>query len=185
MKLDIAHDVTGSEQQVRGSDNRLNTSSRSDSRSYYNSRDKQEAYSLVWEDASSATGDIILYWKNDDSLGRALVLDSAGLNSAAVADFQLLEVTATAAGGTAAIPTNLNRTAPKVAPAVCRTADTTPITGLTEGVIFDHAGVAANGHEEFRLDDRVRIGQGGAVAIKCVFTGTTARTWGVIFGYYE
>jgi len=182
--ISFTHDVTGNLQQAKGSDSRLNVSSRSDSRSYYNSRDQQEAYSLVWEDADSATGDYILYWKNTDTQGRALVIDSVGLNSSALAQFKLATVTGTASGVTV-LPSCLNRSAPRVASASCVEAAGTAITGLTEEVVIDHAGVAAGGHEEFRLDDRLRIGQGGAIAIECHFTATTAKTYGIIYGYYE
>jgi len=184
--ITYTHDVNGSIQQAQGSDNRLNVSSRGDSRSYYNSRDNQEAYSLVWEDASSEDGDIVLYWKNTDSQGRHLVIDSAGMNSAETADFQLLIVSGTAAGGTTAVPVCLNRAAPRVAPSTSLTAVTAPITGLNEDLIVDHAGCVAGGHEEFRLDDRLRIGEGGALAIKMNSTpATPTRTWGVVFGYFE
>jgi len=185
-KIQYTHDITSSEQFVQGSSGRLNVSSRGDSRSYYNSRDDQLAFSLVWSDASTATSDFIVYWKNTDTTGKHLVIDSAGINSQYRADFQLHAVTGTAAGGSVATPACLNRAAPKVAQATCRSAVSSAITGLSSVVIIDHATVPAGGHEEFRLDDRLRIGQDQALAIQCVLTDTSpGLTHGVIFGFYE
>ena len=184
-KIFVASDVTGAEEQVGGSNNRMNVSSRADSRSYYNSRDRQSAYSLVWSDITTEAGDFVAYWKNTDTTGKHLVIDACGLNSTLAADFQLVEVTGTAAGGTETTPTCLNRAAPRVAQATAWTAASGPITGLAAGVIIDHAGVTITGHDEFRLDDRLRIGQDGAVAIRCLNSTGTGRSWGVIFGYYE
>ncbi len=184
LTIGFSSDKTNADETVRGSDGRLNVSTRADARSYYNSRDEKEAYSLVWDDASSEAGEYVLYWKNTDTNGRHLVIGSVGLNSEKAASFKLHVVTGTAAGGAAATPTNLNRAEPKVAAATARTADTTPVTTLTSTVEIDHASVEADGHEEFRLQDRLRIGQDGAIAIEYE-QGDTGRTWGVVFGFYE
>jgi hypothetical protein len=142
------------------------------------------AFSLVWNDASSAAGDFILYWKNTDTTGRQLIIDSVGLNSENAASFKLHVVTGTAAAGSTIAPLCLNQASPKTAQATAMEAAGTAITGLTSAGVVDHAGTAAGGHEELRLDDRLRIGQDQAVAVECE-QGTTGRTWGVIFGFYE
>ncbi len=186
MKLNYTNDVTLNEQVVQGSDGRLNVSSRTDGCSYYISRDKQESYSLVWADASSADDDIVAYWKNTNAQGKHLIIESVGVNADETAQFQMLQVTGTAAGGATATPACQNRAAPRVAAATARTAVTDPITGLTDGVILDHVGVQAYGHQEMRTRDRIRLGEGQAIAIKMlVAPGTPAATWGVIFAYYE
>ena len=182
-ELQYTSDLTGSIEKAQGSDNRLNVSSRGDSRSYYNSRDESQAFSLVWDDASSAAGDMIIYWKNTNLSGKVLVLDSAGLNSEQAASFKLHIVTGTATG-TTVVPLCLNQASPKTAAAIAVEAAGTAITGLTSAGVVDHASVTTDGHEEFRLDDRLRIGQDQAVAIEYE-QGTTGRTWGVIFGFYE
>lgn len=185
-RIQYTNDENLSEQFVQGSDGRLNVSARSDSRSYYNSRDEQQTYSLVWADASTATGDHVLYWKNTDTTGKHLVISDIGMNSQYRADFQLLVVTGSATGGTAATPACLNRAAPKVANATALTAVTAPVTNLTTDVIIDHVSVDVGGHDEFHLEDRLRIGQGGAIAIKCLLIDTSpGLTWGVVYGYYE
>jgi len=182
-EIQYTSDVTSALEKAKGSDSRLNVSSRTDERSYYNSRDESEAFSAVWDDASSAAGDFIMYWKNTNTNGMHLVIDSIGMNSALAASFKLHIVTGTAAG-TTVTPVCLNRATPKTAAATVIEAAGTAITGLTSSLVVDHAGVPAFGHEEFRLNDRLRLGQDVALAIEYE-QGTTGRTWGVIFGYYE
>ena len=183
-EITFTSDKSGSTEKMEGSDNRANVSSRTDSRSYYNSRDQSNAFSLVWDDASSAAGDMIVYWKNTDTTGKQLVIDSIGCNGTQASSFKLHVVTGTAAAGTSVLPFCLNRATPKSAQATAMEAAGTAITGLTSVGVVDHAGITATGHEELRLDDRLRIGQDGAIAIEYE-QGTTGRTWGVIFGYYE
>lgn len=184
IEMQYTSDKTKSLEKAQGSDNRLNVSSRQDSRSYYNSRDQSQAFSLIWDDSSSAAGDFIVYWKNTDTTGKVLVIDSAGLNSIENATFKLHIVTGTAASGTLISPVCLNQSAPKTAQAVAMEAAGTAITGLTIVKTFDHVMCSANSHEEMRLDDRLRIGQDQAIAVEYQ-QGTTGQTLGVIFGYYE
>ena len=184
--IDYVSDSTGSNETAKGSDGRLNVSSRADSRSYYNSRDQSLAFSLTWQDASTADGDYVLYWQNTDTTGKTLVIDSVGLNSQYAADFELWTVTGTGGGGAAATPVCLNRSRTKSAQANAFTAVTSTVTIGAEENRIDIVTVPARGHEEFRLDDRLRIGQDGAIAIKCDLTDTSpGRTHGVVFGYYE
>jgi len=176
----------GQDGTVMGSDGRFNTSSRSDSRSYYNSRDESETFSLVWADASTATSDYVLYWQNTDTTGRELVIDAVGLNSQYAADFQLQLVTGTGGGGSTATPFCLNQAKPKVAQANCFTAVSSAVTVGAIGGIVDDVTVSARGHEEFRLKDRLRLGQNQAIAIQCILTDTSpGRTRGVVYGFYE
>ena len=60
----------------------------------------------------------------------------------------------------------------------------TGITGLTSAGVIDCARAAAGSHQEFRLDDRLRLGQNSAIAIE-YDSGADGDTDGVIFGYYE
>jgi len=182
-KIQVTSDKTGSEEQIQGSDRRLNTSGRVDSRSYYSSRDDSLAFSLVWDDASSAAGDFILTWENTDTTGKQLVIDSVGLNSENASSFKLHVVTGTPVG-VSVTPVCLNLQSPVTAQANCVEAAGTAITGLTSAGVIDHASVNADGHDEFRLDDRLRVGQNQKIAIEYE-QGTTGRTWGVIFGFYE
>ena len=183
-EIQYTSDKTGSVEKAQGSDNRLAVSSRTDSRSYYNSRDESLAFSLAWDDSSSAAGDFILYWKNTSTNNKRLVIDSVGINGANASSFKLHLVTGTAAAGTSVTPFCLNPARPETAPATAMEAAGTAITGLTSSGVIDHAGVVAGGHEELRMDDRLRIGSDQAIAVEYE-QGTTGRTWGVIFGFYE
>ena len=188
-KIDITSDATGSEEVVQGSDKRLNVSSRADGRGYYNSRDESESYSFLFNDANCTAGDYICHLQNKKTDGKHMVLRSASVNSDAVSSFEFVTVTGTAAGGAvAATPVNLNqagvaRTATVTANTVVE-SDVSPMSGLADGVEFDHVNVVAGGHEEFRFQDQVRIGQDQAVAIKCK-NGTSVSCFGVIFFYFE
>ena len=178
-------DKTGGLEKMRGSDGRANVSSRQDSRGYYNSRDESEAFSLTWDDASSAAGDFIVYWKNT-STDKDLVISSVGLNADTNVLYEMNFVSGTAAG-TTATPTNLNAKSDNDAPATA--FNTAVVTGLTKVAEIDHAYVLAGGHEELRLGDRVRLGQNDAIAIKIEVSfggvGSAIHSSGVIFGFYE
>jgi len=180
-----SNDKTGSDERAKGSDNRGNVSSRSDSRSYYNSRDQGLTFSVVFDFQSAAAGEYGAYWKND-STSKELVIDSIGVNSVEATRIKLWRVTGTAAGGTTVTPTNLNFTKSHLAEATAMegASAATGITGLTTVSIIDFVYVTATGHEEFRLDDRLRLGQGDAIALE-YDEGTDGDVSGVIFGFYE
>ena len=184
-------DKTGGDARVRGSDNRLNSSSRSDSRGYYNSRDAGQAYSVVFDFQSAANTEYGAYWQNQHPDGLQLVISAIGVNAAQNARIKLHYVTGTAAGGTSVTPVNENRTSPNVAAASSivtameGASATTGITGLTSIGVQDFVAVLADGHEEFRLDDRVRLGVGDAIALQYFEGAAGGDFFGVIFGYYE
>lgn len=185
-KIQYTNDTNLAEQMVQGSDGRLNVSARSDNRAYYNSRDQQQTFSLTWTDASTAAGDTILYWKNTDTTGKHLVIEAIEINSELYSTFCLYEVTGTAAGGTATLPTCLNRASPRVAQATARTADTSAVTGLSNGVLIDLVSVGAASTEEMNLHDQLRIGQDGAIALVATTVASgPGITSGTLFGFYE
>lgn len=184
--LEATSDVTGSKEPVFGSDNRINVSARSDARSYYNSRDERLAFSLSWDDASTATGDYVLYWQNTDTTGKVLVIEGIDIGSQYGSDWQLQEVTGTGGGGSAATPVCLNRESPKLAPANCFTAVSSTVTIGAIGQIINHPTVPARNGRLIDLKDKIRLGQNGAIALQCILTDTSpGLTQGTIFGYYE
>jgi len=186
IEIEFTSDKTGGTERAQGSDQRFNVSSRADSRAYYNSRDESLAFTLTWQDASTETGDYVLYWQNTDTTGKVFVVDAIGLNSQYDTDFELWTVTGTGGGGTSATPVCLNRATPKTAQANAFTAVTSTVTVGAEEHRIDIASCVAGGHEEFRLVDRLRIGQDQAIAIKCDLIATSpGKTHGVVFGYYE
>jgi len=185
MFINVHNDVSGAQEEVRGSDNRMNVSSRSDSRSYYNSRDVGQAYSLVFDFQSAAATEYGVYLQNTSST-KTIVVDAIGINAAQNARMKLHFVTGTATAGNAVTPVNLNGGSPNAADCVAREggSEATGIAGLTIDKTIDFAAVQADGHEEFRLDDRLRLGQNQAIAIE-YDEGTGGDMFGVIFFFFE
>jgi len=187
IKIEFKNDKTRALEEMEGSDGRANVSSRSDRRSYYNSRDEGRTYSLPFDFQSAESGEYAVYWKNTDTNGRDLVIDSVGLNSVLFARLKLHYVTGDAAGGTSVTPTNLNKSSGNDAAATAMEGGSAAsgITGLTSVSVIDFVGVPAAGHEEMRLSDRLRLGQGDAIAIEVDEVASASDVFGVIFGYYE
>ena len=185
-EIQYTSDNGGNIQKTQGSDGRLNVSSRADNRSYYNSRDEKQAYSTCFDFQSAAAGEYAGYLQNTSTIGKEFVIDSVGLNTATDARVKLWFVSGTAAGGDVLTPTNLNRSSSNAATAVAMGGGSaaTGITGLTAEALIDCVYVKAGGHEEYRLADRVRLGQNDAIAIE-FDEGTDGDISGVIFGYFE
>jgi hypothetical protein len=185
-EIQFTSDSNGCLEKMMGSDGRANVSSRSDSRAYYNSRDKAQTYSIPFDFQSAAAGEFGAYFKNTSTIGQVFVVDAIGVNSVEASRIKLWFVTGTATGGTLITPTNLNSASGNEAPAIAMEGASagTGITNLTAAGVIDFAYVAATGHEEFRLGDRLRIAPNDAIAIEYE-EGTTGDTSGVIFGYFE
>ena len=183
-QLQHQNDKTGAVEFTKGSDGRQNVSSRSDGRSYYISRDQGQAYSVVFDDADCDVGDEFFYLKND-STDKELVLDSIGINATLVGSFKLQFEAGTDIGGASVLtPVNLNSSSPNLAVVTCRGNALLTGTSIPDGVI-DHVAINVAGHQEFRLKDRVRLGQGKAVSL--LYDRGTADNIveGVVFFYFE
>lgn len=190
MELQHESDVTGSLEKVKGSDNRQNVSSRADGRGYYNSRDESESFSLTFADASATTDDYVVFLSNDKTDGKDLVIRSASINGAVASSFEFLRVSGTPSGGAvAATPFNLNVSGKtKSATATAMTvvnSNSSPIGGVSDVGLIDHVSLVANGHEEFRFHDQLRIGQDQCIAIKMRSGAADSACFGVIFFYFE
>ena len=185
-EIQYTSDATGSLEKAQGSNGRFNTSARSDSRSYYNSRDVGQTFSIAFDFQSAAAGEYAVYFQNTSTTGLTFVVDAIGINSVEASRVKLWFVTGTAAAGNALTATNLNKNSANAATATAREggAAATGITGLTTDGLIDFAYVMATGHEEFRLSDRVRLGQNDALAIE-YDEGTGGDVSGVIFGFFE
>ncbi|KKL99940.1 hypothetical protein LCGC14_1809440, partial [marine sediment metagenome] len=178
-------DVTGNFQEAHGSDSRLNVSSRADNRAYYNSRDRGQCYTLVYDHPSAADNQYSFYLKNT-STTKALVVSSVGLNSDDVAIMELLYVTGSVVNGVSFTPTNLNKSSSNDADATAlEDGGGTAISSVTDGAEIDSVTISAKAHEEMRLSDRLRLGQNDAVALKMITGTTTPDVSGVVFFYFE
>ena len=185
-EIGFENDVTGAQSRAKGSDGRLNVSARTDSRGYYISRDAGQAYSSVFSHTASAAGEYSFYFQNT-STTLDFVVSAIGLNSDLGAYCKLFHVTGTVAGGTAITPTNMNKDSNNdAAGTALEHANSTAISGLTTAGIIDYVNIPIQGHEELRLDDRVRLGQNDAIAIEVdAVTSGTPLVFGVMFGYFE
>lgn len=184
-KISFQNDSTRALEEAEGSDGRLNVSSRSDARSYYNSRDVKRTFSVAFDMQSAAVGEYFVYWKNT-STTRELVISDIGFNSIQNARIKLWFVTGTSSAGNVMIPTNLNRQSSNAAESEAREGGgaASGIGGLTADALIDFAYVGANGHEEFHLKDRLRLGEGDAIALE-YDEGTDGDISGAIFGFFE
>ena len=184
-EITYQNDVSGSLQKAQGSDGRLNVSSRYDTRAYYNSRDEGQSYTAAFNFTASAAGEYAAYLKNT-STTKELVISHIGINSIVASGFKLATVTGTAAAGTALIPFNNNMSSNNDAAATAMegAAAASGITGLTPVLLIDSLYTGANSHEEFRIGDTLRLGQGDAIAIEVDVTAG-GNVGGVMAFYYE
>jgi len=182
--IDYNNDITGAHETAKGSDGRLNVSARSDSRDYYNSRDKGQCYALTFAHTGAAAGEYSVYLKNT-STDKTLVISTLEVNAVENAQIKLWEVTGTATGPAEVTPKNLNLTSSNDATVQAMYDDGTAISGLsTEGTNIEHIFVPANGHGNVDMKDRLRLGQNDAIALE-YDAGTTGLFVGTIFFYLE
>ena len=185
-EIGFENDVTGAQSRAKGSDGRLNVSSRSDSRGYYVSRDAEQSYSMVFEHTASANGQYSFYVKNTSTTSD-FVISAVGVNSDLGANCKLWFVTGTAGDGVTCTPVNTNKSSAKDAELTClHDGGGTTISGLSTAGVIDYVKVGVDGHEELRLDDRVRLGQNDAIALEVdAVTSGTPLVFGVMFGYFD
>lgn len=182
--IDFNNDITGAHEQVRGNSGRLNVSSRTDSRDYYNSRDEGQCYAMTFSHAGAVAGEYSVYLKNT-STDKTLVISSIEINSVEASQIKLWEVTGTATGPAEVTPKNLNLTSSNDATVQALVDDGTAISGLaTDGNEIELVFVGANGHENVEMKDRLRLGQNDAIALE-YDAGTTGLFAGTIFFFLE
>jgi hypothetical protein len=184
-EIQYRNDLTRALEYSEGSDGRLNVSSRTDSRGYYISRDQEQAYSLVFDFQSATATEIGFYLKNI-STSHHIVISAIGVNSTEDSKIRLVNVSGTPAAGTAITPSNMNVSSSNAASTTAfeGASAATGITGLSVTSQIDRLRILSGGHQEFRLDDRLRLGQNDAIALQ-YFEGTTGDFEGVIFFYFE
>ena len=94
-RIDYKNDTTRAVEEAEGSDGRLNVSSRADGRPYYNSRDDEQCYTVVFDFQSATAGEFGIYWKNTNTSGKDLVISSIGINSVEASRVKLWFVSGT------------------------------------------------------------------------------------------
>ncbi len=185
IKIGYEDDVTGALSTTKGSDGRLNVSSRTDSRGYYISRDQKQSYSWVFDHTAAAAGQYSFYLQNT-SATLELVISHIGINSDLGTNCKLWFTTGAAANGTTMTGTNTHGGVGVAAANGLQDGGGTPISGFTLDKIIDFVKVPIEGHEELRLDDRIRLSQNQGLTLEVdAVTSGTPQSFGVVFGYFE
>jgi len=183
-RVEYKNDQTRAIEEAEGTDGRLNVSSRADSRAYYNSRDREQTYSVIVDHQGAVAGEFSAYWKNLSNT-KTLVISSVAVNSAENSRIKIHFVTGDVAGGATVTPTNLNNPSSNAADSQSKEGVSgDALTGLTSKSVVDCVFVLANGHGELALADRVRLGQNDAIALE-YDEGTTGDFVATIYGYFE
>ena len=110
---------------------RGNVSAKTRDRTFYASRDDEQAFNALMPSFSATAGDYVFYIKNTSS-SKNLFLNSLEFHSVEAVRWRVWQVTGTAAGGTVITPSNLNLGSGRTAEAFCMGGGAT-ITGLTLG----------------------------------------------------
>jgi len=110
---------------------RGNVSAKTRDRTFYVSRDDEQAFNAVMPSFNGVAGNYVFYIKNTSST-KNLFLNSLEYHSVEAVKWKVYQVTGTAAGGTVITPSNLNLGSGRTAEASCMGGGAT-ITGLTLG----------------------------------------------------
>jgi len=163
----IINDGAGTGRSARVTeDNRLQVMTNSAPRIYFNSRDYQEAYSVVCADAGPVANEYTLYIGNTNQ-NYDLVIDEFWTYATdADVQWKMASVTGTAAGAAVITPVNCNLTSSKVAAATVR-GGAGGVTGLTPvNVIWQWRNGAANSNVPILSYGVLRVGPGQAIAFE-------------------
>ena len=183
-RIEYKNDNTRALEEAEGSDGRLNVSSRTDGRGYYNSRDKGQAYAFHFNHPAGVNAENTFYMQNT-STDKTMVISTIRINATAAARVDIHKVTGTATG-VASAPLNLNFASANDAVGVFYSEANGAIGGFTEvGEAIDDIQLSAFGTAEMKIEDRLRLGQNDAINLHIDTTATTSDVFGVVFFYYE
>lgn len=173
-------DVTFALAMTRGSDGRLNVSSRSDERIYYNSRDEGQTYVWTSTDGAAAAGEYIIYIKNT-SASKNLIIKEVILSPGVDMTFKIALVTGTPSS-TGITGYNLNRNSANVAAATAH--GDAAVDNLTPTQVIRIEQVLALTTADIEFHDALQLGQNDAIAIEGdVNAGGVLHAQ--IIGYFE
>ncbi len=161
---------------------RLDVSSRSASRQYYESRDEGNVYSITMTDAGAQTTEDLIYLKNT-STTKDIVIDDIFIGSLAVSEWVLKFVTNTATvAGTVIVPTNLNQASSKTSSSETR-GGATGVTNLIDGGTIAILRVGVGITSDFKFGEALRLGQDDAIAIELTTTAADGEI--TIFYHFD
>lgn len=143
---------------------RLDVSSRSASREYYESRDTGQVYTVISIDATAVANEETMYVQNT-STSKDMIIEKITIGADVLSQWRIKFVTGTAAGGSALTPVNLNKGSSNTAAATCRGDGA--VTGLTDDGDITIIRIDADSHDEIGFDEALRLGQDDAIAVEC------------------
>jgi len=143
---------------------RLNVSNKGASRIYYVSRDTGLAFNAVYPAITAAAGDYVAYLKNTSST-RNLFVGRVEFHSAENVEWNVWQVTGTAASGETIVPSNLNLGSGLQAEAIAMAGDTT-ITGLTQVQQIGVHRTPAMGEASMDFEYALILSPGTAIALE-------------------
>ena len=155
--------------------NRFNVSARTADRTYYESRDEGQVYTVSIEDPG-AVADEETVWIKNTSTSKDMIIDNITIGTTALSTWRVKYVTfTTQPTGTSATPTNLNRTSSNVAAAEVR-GGAAGVANLIDGPTIVFINVAAGGQTVWDSKEALRLGQDDQIAIECETSGIALIT---------
>jgi len=150
---------------------RLDVSSRSASRQYYESRDTGQVYSVISIDATAVANEETIYLQNT-STTKDMVIDEILVSVDTNSSWRVKFVTGTATGATVLTPVNLNKASSNAASAIARGDGA--VGNITDDGDITYFRVGAAEHDEVSFNGALRLGQDDAIAVECE-TNTAAE----------
>jgi len=143
---------------------RLDVSSRSASREYYESRDEGSVYSVISVDATAVANEESIYLQNT-STTKDMIIDQIIISTDTNSLWRIKFVTGTATGSSLLTAINLNKGSSNSANAVARGDGA--VGGLTDDGDIMLLRIGADGHDEINFSEALRLGQNDAIALEC------------------
>jgi len=143
---------------------RLDVSSRSASREYYESRDEGQVYSVISVDATAVANEESIYVQNT-STSKDMIIDQVIISTDTASLWRIKFVTGTATGSSVLTPINLKKASSNSASSTCR--GNGAVGGTTDNGDIILARVGAAEHDEFTFSEALRLGQDDAIAVEC------------------
>ena len=161
---------------ITGSDDRINMSSRSNPRAFYNCRDKAELYEWL-SVCDCLAGDYVLFVRNTDD--ETLYIDNISLGTDSNNLFYVHNVTGNATGSTI-IGSNPNLSSDNEPTGAFK--GNGAVTGISSAFKSRPKRVAANTSGDLSIQGCIILSTGDAIAVQAT---QAARVEVAITGYYE
>ena len=167
----------GNGQQVSATDNRLDTSARTNGRAAYISKDNGQCY--FWTYAYNYTGADTILWLANTSTTKNLYIEKIRVSSDTATQFTFHFPSYVAPSGTLVTGINSNRTSGNSSDSSCYSNE----INNTQTNVFMQGLIGANGLNAFPVDGKIILGYHDCIAADLVTTGGMGLV--AFVGYYE